>query len=207
MAGWLGGYFTPNPAGQAAILSGAVGSGDLDDNVVFSGNIASGQIGRFHIASGQLAGFELGSGAIVSGRIASGQIAKNHTASGFVQAAIQFVIDGGGTALASGLKGDIIVPFDCRINYVNVFSDVSGGSIFAGIWRDAYANFPPTSGDTIAPSGVPLISGAIRNSYSGTAALSGWTTALTKGDVLRFVIHSGLTMTRVTLALQVGVGD
>lgn len=207
--------------------SGTLNGFELGSGAIVSGRIASGQIGRFHVGSGQLAGFELGSGAIVSGRIASGQVgfghladasvqsgslasgnvAKQHTASGLLQGAIQFVIDGGGAALAAGEKGDVIVPYDCRINYVNVFSDQSGGSVFLGIWRDSFANYPPTSGDTVAPSGVPLISGAIRNSYSGAAALSGWTTALTKGDVIKFVVHSGLTMTRVTIALQVGVGD
>ena len=73
------------------------------------------------------------------------------------------------------------------------------------IWKDTRANYPPTSGDTIAASGVPHISGRIVNSYSGVDALSGWVTDFAKGDVLKFVVHSGLTMTRVTLAMQLGV--
>lgn len=183
--------------GAFCLASGTVSSFDLGSGSIVSGRIASGQIGTNHLAAG----------SVQSGNVVSGNIAKQHTASGLLQASLQFVIDGGGVALASGEKGDIIVPFDCKLNYLNIFSDQSGGSVFAGIWKDNYAAYPPTSGDTIAASGVPLISGAIRNTYSGTAALSGWTTAFTKGDVLKFVIHSGLTQTRVCIAMQVGVGD
>ncbi len=171
--------FPPGGAGggTTVIASGAVSSGDLDAGVVFSGNIAS------------------------------GQVAKNHTASGLLQGSLQFVIDGGGVALVSGAKGDIIVPWNCKLTNLNLFSDQSGGSVRVDVWRDSFANFPPTSGDTIAASGVPLISGTIRNTYSGTAALSGWVTAFNRDDVLSFVVHSGATMTRVTVAMQVGIGD
>jgi hypothetical protein len=227
------GYVTPgNPPpsapGTGSVSSGTIGSGQVGNFHVASGQIQGlGATGVPNVASGSFTGFELGSGSVVSGRVASGQVgfghlanasvqsgthasgsvAKQHTASGLLQGGFTFVIDGGGAAPSTGDKGDLVVPFDCKINYVNLFSDVSGGSIFLGVWRDSFANYPPVSGDTIAPSGVPLISGAIRNSYSGTAALSGWTTSLTKGDVLKFVVLSGLTMTRACVAIQVGVGD
>ena len=110
-----------------------------------------------------------------------------------------------GAALSSGHKGDFVIPWNCDLRSITLFSDQSGGSVFFGIWRDALANFPPTSGDTIAPSGVPLISGAIRSIYSGSTALAGWTTSFTAGDVFSVVIHSGATMTRASIAMSLGV--
>lgn len=173
--------------GSGAVIAGAVGSG-----AVLSGNVASGQIGPNH----------LGSGVVQSGAILSGSVGSKHLGSGVLQAGINMIIDGGGSALGSGIKGYVTVPFPSTLLGLSIFSDQSGGSVRLGIWKDTYANFPPTSGDTIAPSGVPLISGAIRNTYSGEAALSGWTTSFARGDVLAFVVHSGLTMTQVSVSMQ-----
>ncbi len=207
LGGVASGQVASGQIGTFALSSGAVTAIQMASGRVISGAIGSGSvgggIGTRSIASGTLGPFDFASGSVLSGAVASGQITKNHTASGLLQNTIQIIF----TAVASGERGDLIVPDNCRLNYVNMFSDVSGGSCFAGIWKDTVANYPPTSGDTIAPSGVPLISGAIFKSYSGTAALSGWVTAFNKGDVLKFVTHSGLTMARVTVALQVGIGD
>ena len=63
-------------------------SGQISNNTVYSGNIASGQIGQFHlssgsvtsgaIASGQVHQFALSSGSVTSGAISSGVLGNNH---------------------------------------------------------------------------------------------------------------------------------
>ena len=65
---------------RATNASGSITSGNLGVNVVFSGNIASGQIGSFHLASGVGGGG--GGGSLTSGQIQSGNIGDNAVTSG-----------------------------------------------------------------------------------------------------------------------------
>lgn len=51
----------------------------------------------------------------------------------------------------TGVKGDITVPFGCVITEWTLLADQSG-SIGVDIWKDTYANYPPTSADTIIPA-------------------------------------------------------
>ena len=112
---------------------------------------------------------------------------------------LTFVIDGGGSAITTGIKGDIEVPFACTINQVTLLADQSG-SIVIDIWKDTYANYPPTVADTITASAKPTISAATKSQDS---TLTGWTTSITAGDILRFNVDSAATITRVTVSLRV----
>lgn len=114
-----------------------------------------------------------------------------------LDAGINFIIDGGGSAITTGIKGDVEIPFDCTIESVRLLADQSG-SIVVDFWKDTYANFPATDADSITASAVPTISTATK---SEDTTLTGWTTALSKGDVLRFNVDSAATVTRVTLAI------
>ena len=114
---------------------------------------------------------------------------------------ISFVIDGGGVAIVTGVKGDIEIPFACTITAVRLLADQSG-SIVVNIWKDTYANFPPVVGDKITASAPPTISGATK---SEDTTLTGWTTAVAAGDILRFNVDSAATITRVTVSLTVTV--
>lgn len=113
--------------------------------------------------------------------------------------AIPFVIDGGGSAITTGVKGDLEVPFAGTITAVRLFADQSG-SIVVDIWKDAYANFPPTVADTITASAKPTLSSAIK---SQDTTLTGWTTSITAGDIIRVNVDSATTVTRVTLSLTI----
>lgn len=112
---------------------------------------------------------------------------------------ITFIIDGGGSAITTGIKGDLEIPFACTINRVTLLADQSG-SIVIDIWKDTYANYPPTVADTITASAKPTISTATK---SQDATLTGWTTSIAAGDTLRFNVDSITTCTRVTLSLKV----
>lgn len=115
------------------------------------------------------------------------------------EAQLPFVIDGGGDAITTGEKGNIIVPFNCTITEVTMLADQSG-SIVVDIWKDTYANYPPTNADSITASAVPTISTAVK---SQDQTLTGWTTSLSKGDILRYNVDSVTTITRVGVYLQV----
>lgn len=114
-------------------------------------------------------------------------------------ATISFIIDGGGSEITTGIKGDLEIPFNCTINRVTLLADQSG-SIVVDIWKDTYANYPPADADSITASAVPTISTATN---SQDATLTGWTTTVTAGDTLRFNVDSITTCTRVLVSLKV----
>ena len=114
------------------------------------------------------------------------------------EVSITFIIDGGGSAITTGVKGDLEIPFKCTINQVTLAADQSG-SIVVDIWKDTYANFPPIDGDSITASASPTISTATKSQDS---TLTGWTKSITKGDILRFNVDSCTTIEICTLALK-----
>lgn len=119
---------------------------------------------------------------------------------GGIVAAIVYVFDGGGAALTTGVKGDLLIPFGCTINSVTLEADQSG-SIVIDIWKKTYAlDSPPAVGQTITASAKPTLAS---HQSSQDATLSGWTTAVSANDMLRFNIDSITTCTRVTLTLKV----
>lgn len=114
---------------------------------------------------------------------------------------INFVIDGGGVEIADGIAGDVMIDFACEIEQVTLLADQSG-SIVVDIWSDTYANYPATDADSITASAPPTISSATK---SQDATLTGWTTAIAAGDILRFNVDSCTTIERVTVVLKVRV--
>lgn len=112
---------------------------------------------------------------------------------------LMFVHDNVGNEVETGIKGDIHVPFACTITEVRLFADQTG-SIVVDLWKDTYANYPPTDADSITASAVPTISAATK---SEDTTLSGWTTSVAAGDVIRVNVDSVTDVTRFTLALTV----
>lgn len=117
-------------------------------------------------------------------------------------ATINFVIDGAGSEIADGIKGDLMIDFACTINSWTLLADVSG-AIVIDIWKDTYANYPPTDADAMPGGGKePTITA------SGTKAqdtsITDWTSDdIAAGDILRFNVDSCTSITRCTLALKV----
>jgi hypothetical protein len=114
-------------------------------------------------------------------------------------ATITFVIDGGGSAITTGIKGYLEIPFACTITRVTALADQSG-SIVVDVWKDTYANYPPVDADSITASAPVTISSAVK---SQDATLTGWTTSISAGDVLGFNVDSITTCQRVTVSIRV----
>jgi hypothetical protein len=110
-----------------------------------------------------------------------------------------FLIDGGGSPISTGQKGHIEVPFACHAVGWTLVAD-QAGSIVIDVWKDNYAVFPPTGGDSIAGTQKPTLAAADKNQDLN---LTTWTTALAKGDVLAFNVDSAATVLRVSLAIRV----
>jgi hypothetical protein len=107
-------------------------------------------------------------------------------------------IDGGGSAITTGVKGYVTIPYNCTITGWTLVADVSG-SIVIDVWKDVYANYPPTVADTIAGTEKPTLSSAIKNQ---DLSPSTWTTTVTAGDVIGFNVDSAVTITRVHLIIN-----
>jgi len=109
-----------------------------------------------------------------------------------------YVIDGGGSTITTGVKGDMQVDIALTIQSATLLADQSG-SVVVNIWKDTYANYPPTVADKITASAPPTISSATKSTDS---TLTGWTTGISAGNTLRFNVDSVTTITRVTLILK-----
>ena len=114
-------------------------------------------------------------------------------------AAITFIADGGDYALSTGIKGAMVIPFNCTIVGAYLLADQTG-SIVVDVWKDTYANFPPTDADSITASAPLTISNGVK-AYDTT--LMGWATTITAGDTLKFNVDSCATITRATVVLVV----
>lgn len=114
-------------------------------------------------------------------------------------ATIQVQFSEGGTVLSTGVKIYVEVPFNCVIQRATLLADVSG-SLVVDVWKDSYANYPPTVADTITASAKPTLSSAIKSQDS---TLTGWTKTITAGEILGFKIDSATTVTFATLSLRV----
>lgn len=126
--------------------------------------------------------------------------AANVSTSGLTTKSFGIVIDGSGAAITTGIKGDLISPYNMRISSWTIVADTSG-SIVIDIWKNSYANFPPLVGDTIITGGT-----AVKPNLSSTAAnistgVTGWNTTISSGDILRFNVDSASTVKRITLSL------
>ena len=165
----------------------------------FGGTITANQF------SGSGAG--LGAGTIPIAALVAGDYSSKITSgtynislsSNAAVADISFVIDGGGSAITTGVKGDLRIDFACTINAWTLLADQSGSAV-VNIWKVAYASFPPTSGNKITASAPPTLSSAASTTSS---TLTGWTTSIAAGDCLRFNVDSASTCQRLVLCLKV----
>lgn len=115
---------------------------------------------------------------------------------------IECVIDGGGSAITTGLKGYLVVPFGCTLVSNRLLADQSG-SIVVNVWKCTYAQFDagathPVAADKITSSTPPTLSSATKEEDT---SLTSWTKSLSAGDVLAFNVDSVSTITRVTLSM------
>lgn len=119
-------------------------------------------------------------------------------------AGIEFLADGGGNPLTTGLKAFLEVPFAATITSARLFANVAG-SIVIDVWKCNYTQFDggvthPVFGDSITAGTPPTI---VASTKSEDTALVGWTVTLAKGDILGFNISStSSVITRATLALD-----
>jgi hypothetical protein len=111
--------------------------------------------------------------------------------------AITFIIGSGLSTITTGVAGDLYIPFACTLTGAYALADQSG-SIVVDIWEDVIANYPPTDADSITASAPVTITTATNSSDT---TLTGWTTALVAGSILRYNVDSVTSHEQVTVTL------
>lgn len=110
------------------------------------------------------------------------------------------------SGIATGLKGYIRIPLSSTITKATVLSadtTATAGSIAIDLWKDTYANYPPTSADLISASAPPTLSTANKSEDS---TLTGWTKSIAAGDVCGFNVTSASTnLSRIVLEIEASV--
>lgn len=119
------------------------------------------------------------------------------TSTNYLIASVGITVDGGGSVPTTGSKGFVVVPYACTINSVTLLANASGSIVF-DIKKSTYAGFPTNT--SIVASAPPTLSSVQKNQDT---TLTGWTTSVSAGDVLEFLVSSVATVTRVNLILAV----
>lgn len=111
---------------------------------------------------------------------------------------LEFIIHGYGAVPKVGVFSDFVIPYNLTITSWTLLANRSG-SVVLDIWKDTYANHPPTIADTIVGSAKPTLSSATKATSS---TLTGWTTALNKDEIIRINVDSSSTLSKVTFTLN-----
>ena len=180
----------------------------VSGTVVGPASSVNNQIALFSGTSGEILKAATGTGVVhaTSGAYRVGDVAVDEVVDALRVRTLAIDIawfQSPGAAIPTGVAGFVPVPWAGTITQVQLLSidpAVTSGSIVVDIWKDTYANYPPTVADTITAAAKPTLSSAIK---SVDSTLTGWTTSLAAGDVLGFNVDSVSTVTRVLLTLTV----
>jgi len=167
-----------------------------DGGITVPSTVTGGDQGVGTINAGGLyvAGTSVNNGSIIT----AGTVATARLSTAIQTDSFGITVDGGGSAITTGSKGFIQVPYTCTINNWTVLADQSGSCV-VDIKRSTYSGFPTTS-SIVGGGNAPTLSSAQKN----TAAVSGWTsTAITAGDCIEFSVSSASTVTRINLIIIV----
>lgn len=117
---------------------------------------------------------------------------KNYSAG-----SVGITVDGGGSAITTGTKGYIQVPYDGTITEWSIIADQSGSCVI-DVYKSTYAGAPPTV--SIAGSEKPTLSSQQKNQDTN---LTTWTTSVSAGDIIGFNVDSAATITRVNVFIKI----
>lgn len=111
---------------------------------------------------------------------------------------IGVTVDGGGSVPATGAVARFItIPYSGTITGWTLESNAPG-SVVVDVWKRNAAI--PTIANTIVASAPPTLAS---QQYVNSTTLTGWTTAVTAGDVFGFSINSATTITAFTLQINI----
>jgi hypothetical protein len=115
---------------------------------------------------------------------------------------IGITIDGGGSAITTGVKGYVTVPYACTITQWYLTGDTSG-AIKIDVWREDFAGgVLPDNSDSLTNAHEPEITAS--GVMASDTDLSDWTSvAIAANDIIGFNVDSCTSITKATLVLKV----
>lgn len=193
--GAVGGSVT-HTAGSLTLNQLVYGNGSADIKVVAA---TDGQIpiGKTSDGTAVLATLTAGTGGSVTNAANSVTVGPSTNTR---TRQITYIANGGGSALTATSAFDAYVQceYGCTITANTVLADQSG-SVQIAITKSTYSGFPGSLVSIVA-SAPPTLSTAQKSTDS---TLTGWTTSVAAGDVLKFSLTSVATITFCQLALTV----
>lgn len=197
-----------NVTGTVAVANGGTGGATAADARTNLGAAASGAVtssGLTQSTAKMLGRSTAGTGAVEEIAVGSGLSLSGGTLSatgggGSTPPPVRLTIGDGTVAIVASAVpvAYASIPAGCTIAKWRALADVSG-SISIDVWKDGYANFPPTAADKISASAPISLSSATKNEDS---TLTGWTTTVTAGDVLAFYVSSASTVKQVFITVE-----
>lgn len=115
---------------------------------------------------------------------------------------VTLIIDGGGSAITTGIKGYLSLPVAGtwkKWRVLSIDAAATAGNIVIDIWKSDYAGYPPVVGGLVTVADKPTLSGVNKNE---SIALTSWVTAFTAGDIIGYTVISATTVTKVSLVLE-----
>ncbi|MFA6449308.1 MAG: hypothetical protein WCX65_07575 [bacterium] len=156
-------------------ISDSVGNLNINDSISVSGSITA-----------------------ATGTITAQQFSGNGSALSGLKSSRTIVITGEGLPIATGAKDYYVRwPYAATLNKVSVLSNTLTTTT-VDIWKDAYANFPPTNADSIFTPGSEAKLIASRSSET----TSFFNSAIAAGDVLAINIDTNDNATVLTIILE-----
>lgn len=173
----------------------------LSETLDFIGSAAQGDI----LYRGASAWARLGAGT--SGqRLKTSGAGSNPSWADDVRTVMVEIGDGSSVVSVGTVKGTK-VDYAGTITSVTMVSLAADGTATSGsavvdIWKDTYANYPPTVADSICAAAKPTISAATK---ARDSTLTGWTTSVSAGDFLLFNVDSCSSIKRLLVFLTISV--
>lgn len=179
------------------IQSGAVGTVRIMGRVTGLGALTAGA--RYYVsnAAGQITVTKLDTARLVGYADSTSSLILTPAPLQWRQLVVEFGRPGAG-ALTTGVNKFVPIYFPALVTGWTLVAEQSG-SVVIDVWRDTYANFPPTVADTIAGSELPTLTAQQKNQDNN---LSTWTNLIRAGDVLGFNVNSVATINYACLTLE-----
>lgn len=116
---------------------------------------------------------------------------------------IQRELGNGTTAIVAGEEVWVPIDIDGDIVEVTLLADAAG-DVVLDLQQDTFANFPPTGADSLINTGA----GGVKPTLSTARTLrvtsfANWTVGLIGGRILRIVVDSAATITRLLINIKV----
>ncbi len=147
----------------------------------------------------------INTGAVTSAKIADDTITDddidNSTPADVMKAGAVLVLDGGGSAISTGEKKVYIRwPFNCTLTKITLLADTSTTTTI-DVWKDSYANFPPTDADSLFDTeSEPAISAALK---SETTSFDSGEDSITAGDIMCVNVDANDNATILSIVFDV----